>query len=52
MLEVVRQNMVDAGRSDGLDLRALTAVQRWLADHSTGEADDQPVERLLRQAQV
>ena len=51
MLEVVRQNMVDAGRSDGLDLRALTAVQRWLADHSTGAADDQPVERLLRQAQ-
>lgn len=52
MLEVVRQNMGDGGRSDGLDLRALTAVQRLLADGSGAQADDQPVERLLRQARV
>lgn len=51
LLEVVRQNIADAGRSDGLDLRAIAAVQKWLAA-STGVTGGQPVERLLRQAQA
>lgn len=50
LLEVVRQNIADAGRSDGLDIRAITAVQTWLADVATGLTGGQPVERLLRQA--
>jgi hypothetical protein len=50
LLEVVRQNMADAGRSDGLDLRAITAVQTWLADIATDLTGGQPIERLLRQA--
>lgn len=52
MLEVVRQNMVDAGRSDGLDLRALTAVQTWLVEQSGGEGGDQAIERLLGQTRA
>lgn len=52
LLEVVRQNMADAGRSDGLDLRAIAAVQQWLADASIGVTGGQPIERLLRQAQA
>ena len=52
LLEVVRQNIADAGRSDGLDLRAIAAVQQWLADAPTGATGAQSVERLLRQAQV
>ncbi|WP_307365714.1 hypothetical protein [Brevundimonas sp. SORGH_AS_0993] len=51
LLEVVRQNLADAGRSDGLDVQALQAVQGWLAKLALGEAeDDAPVARLLRQA--
>ncbi|WP_404416790.1 hypothetical protein [Brevundimonas vesicularis] len=52
LLEVVRQNMADAGRSDGLDIRAITAVQQWLANASTDSTGDRSVESLLRQAQV
>lgn len=52
LLEVVRQNMADAGRSDGLDIRAIAAVQQWLADASTDISGDRSVESLLRQAQV
>lgn len=51
LLEVVRQNIMDAGRSDGLDIQALEAIQGWLAKLALGEAeDDAPVARLLRQA--
>lgn len=51
LLEVVRQNLGDAGRSDGLDVQALKAVQGWLAQLALGEAeDDAPVVRMLRQA--
>lgn len=52
LLEVVRQNIADAGRSDGLDLRAIVAVQTWLADASVGARGGEPVERVLRQTQV
>jgi hypothetical protein len=36
LLEIVRQNIADAGRSDSLDIRALEAVQSWLADLTVG----------------
>jgi len=52
LLEVVRQNIADAGRSDGLDLRAISAVQAWLAEVGTDLTGGQPIERLLRQAQA
>ena len=52
LLEVVRQNMADAGRSDGLDVRAILAVQQWLANGSAGSAGNDAVERLLRQSQI
>ena len=51
LLEVVRQNMADAGRSDGLDVQALEAIQGWLAKLALSEAGEAaPVVRLLRQA--
>ena len=36
LLEIVRQNIADSGRSDSLDARALEAVQIWLADFAVG----------------
>lgn len=46
LLEIVRQNIGDAGRSDSLDTRALEAVQSWLADLAVGGAGP-AIERLL-----
>ena len=48
LLEIVRQNIADAGRSDSLDARALEAVQTWLADLTVGGGAGQAVERLLQ----
>ena len=52
MLEVVRQNMGDGAQIQPVRTAAVAAVQRWLADQSTNEAEGQPVERLLRRARV
>ena len=48
MLEIVRQNIADSGRSDSLDARALEAVQSWLADLAVGGEAGPAMERLLR----
>ncbi|OGN50211.1 MAG: hypothetical protein A2352_02050 [Caulobacterales bacterium RIFOXYB1_FULL_67_16] len=47
LLEIVRQNITDAGRSDSLDMRALEAVQSWLADLAVGGTGP-AMERLLQ----
>lgn len=48
LLEIVRQNIADAGRSDSLDIRALEAVQSWLADLAVGGGAGPAMERLLQ----
>lgn len=48
LLEIIRQNIADSGRSDSLDLHALTAVQAWLTDLAVGAGSGQAVERLLQ----
>lgn len=48
LLEIVRQNIADAGRTDSLDARALEAVQTWLADLTIGDGQGAAVERLLQ----
>ncbi|WP_395942799.1 hypothetical protein [Brevundimonas sp.] len=48
LLEIVRQNIADSGRSDSLDVRALEAVQTWLADLTVGGGAGQAVDRLLQ----
>ncbi len=48
LLEIVRQNIADAGRSDSLDLHALEAVQTWLAGLTIGDGAGRAVERLLQ----
>lgn len=48
LLEIVRQNIADAGRSDSLDARALEAVQIWLADFAVGAGQGAAVNRLLQ----
>ena len=50
MIEIIRQSLSDAGRSDGRDMRALEAIQSWLAatalDAPSGGRDE--VEQLLK----
>ena len=48
LLEIVRQNIADSGRSDSLDARALEAVQIWLADFAVGAGQGAAVNRLLQ----
>lgn len=48
LLEIVRQNIADAGRSDSLDTQALEAVQSWLADLAVGGGVGPAIERLLQ----
>jgi hypothetical protein len=48
LLEIVRQNIADAGRSDSLDTQALEAVQSWLADITVGRGAGPAIERLLQ----
>jgi len=47
LLEIVRQNIADSGRSDSLDAHALASVQTWLADLTIG-GEGPAVERLLQ----
>jgi hypothetical protein len=48
MIEIIRQNLSDAGRSDGRDMRALDAIQSWLAGAALDASDHRDeVEQLL-----
>lgn len=46
LLEVIRQNLTDAGRSDGLEVRAISTLQEWLAN-KTAASPNPLVEQLL-----
>lgn len=50
MIEIIRQGLADAGRSDGRDMRALAAIQSWLAATALDAPSDRrdEVERLLK----
>lgn len=50
MIEIIRQSLVDAGRSDGRDMRALEAIQSWLAGTALEASSDRryDVEQLLK----
>jgi len=51
MIEIIRQSLSDAGRSDGRDMRALNAIQSWLADAALDASDHRDeVEQLLKSA--
>lgn len=51
MIEIIRQSLSDAGRSDGRDLRALDAIQSWLAGAALDGGDHRDgVEQLLKSA--
>lgn len=51
MIEIIRQSLSDAGRSDGRDARALDAIQSWLAGAALEGADHRDeVEQLLKSA--
>lgn len=52
LLEIIRQNIADSGRSDGMDVRALSAVQAWLAAQIAESATSNGVERLLKEARA
>jgi len=52
LLEIVRQNIADSGRSDGMDVRALGAVQSWLAAQIASAPALNGVERLLSEARA
>ena len=49
MIEIIRQSLSDAGRSDGRDRRALDAIQSWLAGTTAGDATERrdEVDQLL-----
>ena len=50
MIEIIRQSLADAGRSDGRDMRALAAIQSWLAGTALDAPSDRrdEVEQLLK----
>lgn len=50
MIEIIRQSLADAGRSDGRDMRALAAIQSWLAGTALDATSDRrdEVEQLLK----
>ena len=50
MIEIIRQGLADAGRSDGRDMRALAAIQSWLAATALDAPSDRrdEVEQLLK----
>ena len=50
MIEIIRQGLADAGRSDGRDMRALAAIQSWLAGTALEASPDRrdEVEQLLK----
>lgn len=52
LLEIIRQNIADSGRSDGMDVRALGAVQAWLASQTSADATLNGVDRLLHEARA
>ena len=50
LFEIIRQSLADAGRSDGRDMRALNAIQSWLAGTELDAPSDRrdEVEQLLK----